>query len=300
MQTYGSTILEACKAAKDNVILVSPYVNAFALEKIISALSDEIYIKFISRYLPDDVKSGVCDIAALDLLRERGNCKIYLNPMLHAKIYIFDNVAFSGSANLTGKGLGLSAKSNIEIMTQSSANEPAIKRICRFLLANSVELSENYYSEIKKIFTERALKSIDVQEQNSHVWIPTSKKPLSLWDVYVGTPPQSILGSSVKACERDIQLMELPSKIPDKDIFYCAVKSIFANSLFFKLIQEKIADLALHDKDAIEWISSLDTTEIDSPEDSWQATKEWIRTFFPNNYIIEAESEVLKRGKVIF
>ena len=300
MQTYGSTILEACKAAKVNVILVSPYVNAFALEKIISALSDEIYIKFISRYLPDDVKSGVCDIAALDLLRERGNCKIYLNPMLHAKIYIFDNVAFSGSANLTGKGLGLSAKSNIEIMTQSSANEPAIKSTCRFLLANSVELSENYYSEIKKIFTERALKSIDVQEQNSHVWIPTSKKPLSLWDVYVGTPPQSILGSSVKACERDIQLMELPSKIPDKDIFYCAVKSIFANSLFFKLIQKKIADLALPDKDAIEWISSLDTTEIDSPEDSWQATKEWIRTFFPNNYIIEAESEVLKRGKVIF
>ena len=94
--------------------------------------------------------------------------------------------------------------------------------------------------------------------------------------------------------------MELPSKIPDKDIFYCAVKSIFANSLFFKLIQKKIADLALPDKDAIEWISSLDTTEIDSPEDSWQATKEWIRTFFPNNYIIEAESEVLKRGKVIF
>ena len=300
MQTYGSTILEACKAAKVNVILVSPYVNAFALEKIISALSDEIYIKFISRYLPDDVKSGVCDITALDLLRERGNCKIYLNPMLHAKIYIFDNVAFSGSANLTGKGLGLSAKNNIEIMTQSSANEPVIKSTCRFLLANSVELSENYYSEIKKFLSERALKSIDVQEQNSHVWIPTSKKPLSLWDVYVGTPPQSILGSSVKACERDIQLMELPSKIPDKDIFYCAVKSIFANSLFFKLIQKKIADLALPDKDAIEWISSLDTTEIDSPEDSWQATKEWIRTFFPNNYIIEAESEVLKRGKVIF
>ena len=300
MKAYGAAILEACKKTRNAVVLVSPYVNAFALEKIIRALPDEIHIDFISRYLPNDVKSGVCDLAALELLLTRGKCKIYLNPMLHAKIYIFDSIAFSGSANLTGKGLGFSAKSNIEIMTKTSADDLDIKNAYHFLLSTSVELSDSYYAELRKIPVDKVNKAQPDQGADSHIWIPTSKKPLLLWDIYTGTPPQSLLGSSVKACERDLQLMELPRQIPDKDIFYSAVKSIFAGSLFFNLIQDKIANSGLSDKDAVEWIATLDTSEIDSPEDSWQAVKEWIKAFFSDNYLIEAESEVLKKGRAIF
>ena len=297
MNTYGSTILEACKETKNKAILISPYVNIFALEKIIRALPNGIHIDFISRYLPNDVHSGVCDLAALDLLRDRGRCKIYLNPMLHAKIYIFDNVAFSGSANLTGKGMGFSAKSNIEIMTKTSADDPDIKSAHHFLRSTSVELSDNYYKELRKIPVDKAQPE---QDTDGRIWVPTSKKPLLLWDVYAGTPPQSILSSSLKASERDLQFMSLPPQIPDKDVFYSAVKSIFASSLLFRFIQEKIANSGLSDKDAIEWIASLSTTEIDSPEDSWAAVKEWIRAFFSDNYLIEAESEVLKKGRAIF
>lgn len=300
MKTYGSAILEACKKTKNTVILVSPYVNVFALKKIVHALPSEIYIDFISRYLPTDVKSGVCDLDALDLLLARGKCKIYLNPMLHAKFYIFDNIVFSGSANLTGKGLGFSTKSNIEIMTKTSADDPDIKKVHHFLRSTSVELSDSYYAELKKIPVDKANQTQSDQGTDDRIWIPTFKKPLLLWDVYVGTPPQSILGSSLRASERDLQLMDLPLHIPDKDIFYSAVKSIFARSLFFSFIQEKLANSGLSDKDAIEWIASLSTTEIDSPEDSWQAVKEWIRAFFSDNYLIEPESEVLKKGKAIF
>lgn len=300
MNTYGSTILETCKGTKNTVILISPYVNAFALEKIICALPNGIHIDLISRYLPSDVRSGVCDLAALDLLRNRGKCKIYLNPMLHAKIYIFDNVAFSGSANLTGKGLGFSAKNNIEIMTKTSVDDPDIKSAHHFLRSTSVELSDNYYTELRKIPIDKADKAQPEQGADDRIWVPTSKKPLLLWDVYTDTPPQSILGSSLRASERDLQFMGLPPQIPDKDIFYSAVKSIFASSLLFRLIQEKIANSGLSDRDAIEWIASLRTTEIDSPEDSWKAVKEWIRAFFSDNYLIEAESEVLKKGRAIF
>lgn len=300
MKTYGYAILEACKATKDVVILISPYVSVFALEKIICALPSDIHIDFISRFLPDDVRSGVCDLAALDLLRERGHCKIYLNPVLHAKIYILDTVAFLGSANLTGMGLGLFGKGNIEIMTKTSADDPDIKDIHHFLLSTSIELSDSYYAELRKIPVNRIGKAPFEQGSDDRIWIPTSKKPFLLWDVYSGTPPPSMLSSSRKASERDLLNMDLPPQLPDKDFFYSAVKSIFANSLFFFHIQEKIANLGLSDKDAVDWIASLSTTEIDSPEDSWQAAKEWIRAFFSNDYRIEAESEVLKKGRTIF
>lgn len=73
--------------------------------------------RFIVRWRPEDLLSGVTDLEIYPFLRERG-IPLYASSQLHMKLYVCgSNWALSTSANLTRAGLGYGAQESWNIET---------------------------------------------------------------------------------------------------------------------------------------------------------------------------------------
>lgn len=108
--------LEAHTGSGDSVLLlISPFVGLDALKRFLQCTDAHPGIKVITRWRPEDVRSGVSDIAIYPFLVER-KIPLYINHDIHLKLYVFQsNVAFSTSGNLTLRGFGYSEKANVEV-----------------------------------------------------------------------------------------------------------------------------------------------------------------------------------------
>ncbi|QTR01718.1 hypothetical protein J7S33_20685, partial [Saccharothrix algeriensis] len=64
------------------------------------------------------------DPRAFDLISERGGT-VALQPVVHAKAYVVGIRALVGSANVTVNGLGWIRPGAVEILVETSAQDPA-------------------------------------------------------------------------------------------------------------------------------------------------------------------------------
>ena len=69
--------------------------------------------RVLLRGRPDDFLRGASTISAIKMILEK-DIEIKISSALHAKIYVFDNIIYAGSANLTAKGMALCENPNIE------------------------------------------------------------------------------------------------------------------------------------------------------------------------------------------
>ena len=88
------------------------------LQKRKFSLSDRLLI----RALPADFAAGACSFAAIRLVLKSG-LHVKMSSALHAKIYVFDDCVFAGSANLTARGLALTENHNEELGIRSKLEE---------------------------------------------------------------------------------------------------------------------------------------------------------------------------------
>ena len=115
-------------------------ISAFVTKPAISWLSkltaiNEPLISIVGRFTPQDFIAGASSIDAIRTCLNNGYKVKALNN-LHAKIYQIDqNIIFTGSANLTGKGLALVDEGNLESCTQVEACELSKKFINKILEA---------------------------------------------------------------------------------------------------------------------------------------------------------------------
>jgi hypothetical protein len=97
------------------LLLISPFIGLNALKKFLQRAGAHHNTKVIVRWRPEDVRTGVSDIAIYPYLVERG-ILLYVNFDIHLKLYVFEsNIAFNTSGNLTLRGFGYSEKSNVEV-----------------------------------------------------------------------------------------------------------------------------------------------------------------------------------------
>lgn len=120
IRLYHQNLAYHLRRAAENarsVLIVTPYVKIRAIEAIIprGIWFDELTL--VTRGAPDDFASGISDLDALDAVWLLGG-EVYRIPNLHAKYYRFDRIFFTGSANLTGRGIGvgLDQKWNDEVL----------------------------------------------------------------------------------------------------------------------------------------------------------------------------------------
>lgn len=176
------------------------------------------------RWQLEDLLSGASDLAIYEYAKQNG-WSLYINKDLHAKaILVDDAIIFLGSANVTGKGLSLVQKCNIEFGTSFTPTEQDIV-IYRGILNESVLVTQDLYEKIKK-----------------HVEsLPDYKRPniCKAW-------PHDILSS----------FENLPKKLWVTDNFWTsfdyAENNIKKGSVYSKELKHDLDMLGLHDLENIE------------------------------------------------
>src|ERR1700761_8118340 len=121
VNALGDAVIKAGRAAEERAVLCAPFVKIGALEPVLGALAPAVDVLLFTRWRPEEVAAGVSDTAVLGLIEGRGG-RVFLCDSLHAKAFIFDDVALVGSANLTARALGWTAAPNLEVLIEVSAD----------------------------------------------------------------------------------------------------------------------------------------------------------------------------------
>jgi hypothetical protein len=120
-------------------------------------------ITLVGRFLPKDFIDGASNIEAIRLSLISGYSVKALSN-LHAKIFQIDNdMIYTGSANMTGKGLALIEKSNLEACTKVAPTD-ASKLFITKIINSSIELTLEHLDRMQKF--------IDGFTQSDNVEIP--------------------------------------------------------------------------------------------------------------------------------
>ena len=110
-------IEDQLKASK-RCTLCSAFFSEIASKWLIEHRTPERNTHLLVRGLPTDFLNGANSFKALKEVIKQG-IKVKFGSALHAKVYVFDNVLFASSSNLTGKGIALLENHNIEFGLKS-------------------------------------------------------------------------------------------------------------------------------------------------------------------------------------
>ncbi|MGB5634315.1 MAG: phospholipase D family protein, partial [Waterburya sp.] len=199
---WGNELSNLCIEAKQEVLLVAPFIKASILERLIDNISPDVSLRCITRWFPEEIVAGVSDLEVWNLVQNRPNSSLWLRPDLHAKYYRADARCFVGSANLTGKALGWSYSPNLELLVALSADEPMARAFETELLKACIPVTEDLFEQMSiavNLLAEQALDAIshdsfqvEILENNStidnlvdvNVWLPILRNPEDLYLAY--------------------------------------------------------------------------------------------------------------------
>lgn len=139
--------------------MVSPFIKEGVLRKLFQALPITPEVTVVTRWIPEEVARGVCDLEIFNLVKQRPKTRLFLHPCLHAKYYRFDSRCLVGSANLTDKALGWVPVPNIELLLEMSSEEHGLHGFEERLLFQSIKATENIRDSI-------ALAVAEIQKQS--------------------------------------------------------------------------------------------------------------------------------------
>lgn len=158
-QELRSSVADELRSSKA-VTLLSAYITSLGVEWLLQALPAQASLAVVGRFLPIDFIRGASDLNAVRMLLERGHTVKSLSS-LHAKIISIDNEkVFLGSANWTGRGLGLVEHHNLEASVNFKADREAQELISSTIHAASnvtidtVDRMESHLSEISSLYDE--------------------------------------------------------------------------------------------------------------------------------------------------
>ena len=108
-------LVEAYAVDSQDVFVAAPYIKRETLAPLLDLVNRDAKLVCVSRWRRKEIALGVSDRECRELVVERGG-EFRLHQALHAKYYRFGNVVLTGSANLTGAGMGYSPWPNLEIL----------------------------------------------------------------------------------------------------------------------------------------------------------------------------------------
>lgn len=154
-----------------------------------SFLSDD---RLLIRALPADFYAGACSINAIKAVLLHG-LNVKMSSALHAKIYAFDDCVYSGSANLTAKGLALIDSHNQELGTKTDLSSEDLN-LLEHLWIQAVPITSETLAKMEKFLEDQ--KKSDLKEISSQI----------LW-------PKEVLQE-----KRDLYCSDFPQDYPTLDV----------------------------------------------------------------------------------
>ena len=139
---------ERVRLGDDIILILAPFVKLDALRELRWSEATGRKLKIVCRWAPQDLVIGVSDLDVFNYLTEKG-CKLYINPTIHLKCYVFaSNLAFNTSGNLTKRGLGYAAQSNIEAGNMVQLDSADWRELWRIVLT-SRQVDQGIYERFK-------------------------------------------------------------------------------------------------------------------------------------------------------
>lgn len=304
----GDGILELVRAANDRVIIAAPYIKSRALRRLLDVVPETVLECIcITRWLPEDIASGVCDLDILyDVVGARGG-RLMVHPHLHAKYYSNGHRVLVGSANLTARGLGWHTPSNVELLVALPAEFAGLAEWEHSLLSSAVQATEELREHIrrqadtlKEDEAARRLPEVEndaAMEAEQTLWVPQCPIPDRLWQVYGGRGADTMVSSAFEAAQEDLTALSPPQGLT-QDLFTAYVAGILKQMPLLIEI-DKLAAAGLTDTKAREFLANrLGSTDHESEYDQvWRVVKKWLVHFFPDIYRLETGQEVLVKGR---
>lgn len=305
----GDGVIELIRGAHTRVIIAAPYIKSSALRRLLDVVPETVTeCVCITRWLPEDIASGVCDISILDDLERVRGQRLLVHPCLHAKYYSNGRETLVGSANLTVRGLGWHTPSNVELLVALPAEFAGLAEWERALMNSAAlatpELRDQLRVQADELRQARAIHHVpevegNTGEENTALWVPQCPTPDRLWQVYLGRGADTMVSSAFEAAQEDLAALSLPPGLT-QELFTTYVAGIFKQTPLLMEI-DKLVSAGLTDTQAHELLAEhLGDAEHDRDYDqAWRIVKHWLVHFFPQSYRLEASHEVLVRGREI-
>ena len=300
----GDHLLSVLNGAHRSVRIAVPFIKTQALERALMTVSDNVDVKCITRWRPEDIASGVCDLEIFDVIKARKRSALLIHPHLHAKFFSADTSCLVGSANLSDTALGWRTPSNVELLIRLDTTEHGLDDWWIGLLAEAIEVTEEIRSALDLAATElrAAGKHIPRPEtdqdctKDNTVWVPECPRWTGLWEVYSGDE-EKLPNSAITSAKSDLAALSLPPGM-NKAGFEKAIRIAIKHTRIFQevdqLSREGLTDLSGH-------TLLVERCSI-APGDvsrRWQMTKRWLCELYPEQFRVEANQEVLLKGRNI-
>lgn len=312
----GSDLLALCDAAERELVLVAPFIKAWSLSRLLSAVSSQVAVTCVTRWRPDEVAAGVSDLEVLDEIEPRLGASLLLSPRLHGKYFRADDRCLVGSANLTGRALGWTNPPNIELLLPAPAAHPRLLEFEQSVMVSAheatPELREVVQAAADQIrlqdpshvsFIQASESLTGVSETTGipgphsdvfQVWLPRLRQPEDAYAAYEGTP-DLLTSAAREAAFDDLTVLDPPPML-SRPLFDAWIGAALLQMPLIARIDRFVEQPrrfgAVRDLIAT-------TTDVSSEEAAtlWQSTMRWLLHFLPGRYVrrVPSHSEIFAR-----
>lgn len=265
------------------------------MESLLEVLDSDAHVRCVTRWLPEEVASGVSDLAVFDLLEARSNSSLMLVDRLHAKIYIRGRLCLAGSANVTSAALGTSDQSNIEVLIESTLDDPGIVSVLAQIRARERPATRITVETIRALAADYVKDPAD--NAGAEIWFPRSRRPEDAFRVYSDVPTE-YLSSAQANLVSDIARANLPAGL-DASEFADEIRARLQMIPLAQALLNSDHDAMVSRADAHVQLGALSSGRY-SASDLWLAFVRWMCHFFPEKVMMQEVSELaLRRAQVL-
>lgn len=298
-----------CGEASKSIVLAAPFIKRHIIEQLLQVVSDDIDLTIVTRWHPAEIATGVSDVDVWLPIQARSTSRLLLRSNLHAKYYRGDEQCLVGSANLTGKGLGIATHSNLELLLDSQFTEE-LRAFEELLIRDCVRVDQDMFETMKalseaiQVRTEEPPDTTSVATEGTKqlieplsLWLPRLRHPEQLFVAY--TNPDRLTTASREQAFDDLAVLQLPLGL-SRDAFE---KYVAMQLLQMPLIRR--IDSFLEQPRRFGEVRQLLYKEFQAkqvprdPTESWQAIMRWLAYFLENRYRLRKPnySEIFERIK---
>jgi len=294
MLTQGDQVRELLKTSTEKVSIIAPFIKVGSIKRVIEAIPKEVFIRCVTRWLPEEIASGVSDPEIIYLLEERGNYSITLADKLHAKIYIADDRCLTGSANVTQLGFGdMDGEGNIEILVEAAVSDVNVANTL-----HAISLSERPATQIDAEKVRRLADSLKSSVLKSeYFWFPKSKKADRAYEIYE-SPPSGYITAADQILLADLNAAQLRAGLSEED-FKVEIRSLLCQIPLARSLINGEKDMVLKKSDALPFIHSDSNSDF-TKYDLWHSFVSWMAYFYSDLLITQEVTEIaLRRAQML-
>lgn len=302
MPSIGDDLLSHARSAHKHAVLIAPFVKRATIERVMAVVPPTAKMDVFTRWRLDEIAAGVSDLDVWEAVCQRPHTGMYLCNHLHAKCYVFDDVALVGSANLTARALQWHGAPNLELVVRVVPTLPEVEDLLHTLGRLAVPVTQGMHEQYRDMLQRLGLRQTAPPEPSPELdsahtptaWLPETRHPPQLYPLYSGDWDR-VTRSAQRTGSRDLQFLGLPAGL-SKGEFCAAIALSLSHEPLFMEINRMAARRRRFGEYRSFMRGFLRTNGIErDAAEAWQTCLRWLLHFMEDEYSVETPrySEIL-------